>query len=304
MARARPAVSTGPYAALGVLSGTVLPGGTGRSRLRYEARRESVRQSWMRFENVQRSVVTRFVLRCGGLPAGDTVRSEPHVLCTPIPANESRQRGPILALFYWLGHAAAEYPTASFVCKADDDVFLHLPDIEAHLRSIPAVAAHSAYYGSFNYYHVREILPMPPTVERSERPHKYTFHAFGPTHHWSQHVARKEQGFYRHCANLTASSPGITCAGPFPFANGPFFALGRGLAVAVARSSGVAAEVERLRRLPRGHKVVVEDIWLGAALWRHVGGAVRVNLLSIAPLWNRVFMDTDGFRVHRRHVGG
>ena len=65
-----------PFAVLGVLSGTTLPGmkehygqssDGARAGARYDARRESIRTSWMQFENVQRSFVVRFVLRCGGL---------------------------------------------------------------------------------------------------------------------------------------------------------------------------------------------------------------------------------------------
>ena len=34
---------------------------------------------------------------------------------------------------WWLKHARAAFPHAKFIAKADDDVYRHLPDIEALL---------------------------------------------------------------------------------------------------------------------------------------------------------------------------
>ena len=215
-----------PFAALGVLSGTSLQEDSVHAR--FETRRRLVRSSWMMHANVdrgsggtRRSMVVRFVLRCGGLVASHSLRSEPDVLCTPVPAQESRQRGPILALHFWLGHALKAYPAARFICKSDDDVYLHTPDLEAHLRSIPVSGAPHAYYGAFNFYHVSE---RPATSTQDSR---FTFLGYAPSYGWAKHVARKH-GYERLCPSFNASytsgappQPGadaISCAGPFPYA--------------------------------------------------------------------------------------
>ena len=57
------------------------------------------------------------------------------------------------------------------------------------------------------------------------------------------------------------------------------------------------AELERLKRLPPKHPLVVEDVWLGSALWRYVGGQLPLQLYALNTLWDSVYMDTDGFRV-------
>ena len=154
-----------PFAALGVLSGTSHKVDSVHSR--FVTRRRMVRSTWMQLENINpgrgarrgMGFVVRFILRCGGLPANHSARSEPDVLCTPVPAQESRLRGPILALYFWFAHALKTYPTATYICKSDDDVFLYSPDIEAHLHSIPSASAPFAYYGAFNFYHLSERLP-------------------------------------------------------------------------------------------------------------------------------------------------
>lgn len=295
-----------PLVALGVLSGTSAAGLENSVQARFITRRQLVRTTWMRHDNVERggrtrrSVVARFVLRCGGLEASHPVRSEPDVLCSPIPAQESRLRGPILALHFWLGYALEAYPAARFICKSDDDVYLHVPDIEAHLRSIPLSRAPHAYYGDFNFYHV---LERPATATTGSR---FAFHGFGPTFGWAKHVAAKH-GYEKLCptsnaadADGTPPAPGAnatSCAGPFPYVNGPFLALGRQVVARLVWSPGVLAELERLRRLPQKHRMVVEDVWLGSALWRHVGGQLPLQLYALNSMRDSVYMDTDGFRV-------
>jgi len=58
-------------------------------------------------------------------------------------------------------------------------------------------------------------------------------------------------------------------------------------------------ELVRLAALPSRHRLIVEDAWLGAALWRHVGLTREVSLFSLSPLWGTVYRDSAGFRVRR-----
>ncbi|KAL3894479.1 MAG: hypothetical protein SGPRY_013796 [Prymnesium sp.] len=201
-------------------------------------------------------------------------------------------RGPILALHWWLTYALSAFPRTPYICKADDDVFVFLPAIALHLRAFPHNSVPYVYYGSFSFFHVKEKRPSPSLTQ------SYSFHAYAPTHFYAQ----RESKFARACNSSVHR--GVQCAGPFPYANGPFLALGRALASALSQSRQVRAELDRLRVLPPNHPLIVEDVWLGAALWRHVGSSLPVHTFSLSNLWNQphpwpkqVYMDTDGCRV-------
>ena len=141
--------SASPLIALGVLSGT--SAGRDATAQRFKQRRDLVRSTWMQLVQTggmaRSGIAVRFVLRCGGLPATSPVRSEADVLCADdISASESRMRGPILALHWWLQHALVAYPNTPFLCKSDDDVFLYMADIAAHLRSHGMIGSSAAIY--------------------------------------------------------------------------------------------------------------------------------------------------------------
>ena len=135
--------------ALGVLSGALPPNGSHPRADRFARRRSIIRRSWLTFPNAQEGVVVRFVVRCGANWHGAPV-AESDVLCAPVPAG-GRLTGPILALHWWLQHALTAFATARFFGKADDDVYLHLPGIEAMLRGLPAEAAPYSYLGKMMY---------------------------------------------------------------------------------------------------------------------------------------------------------
>ena len=69
------------------------------------------------------------------------------ILCTEDSASGGRTKGPVLALYFWMRYAALHaFRTARFFGKADDDTWIHLPDVEAHLLAIPpGDAAKDAY---------------------------------------------------------------------------------------------------------------------------------------------------------------
>ena len=121
-----------PFAALGVISGS---SASAEVHQRYVGRRAVIRDSWLK---ARANFAVRFVLRCGDLPSSHPVHTEADALCTRVSVRETRHRGPILALVAWLREAPRLYPSARFIAKADDDVYLHLGDLEHHLRAIPA----------------------------------------------------------------------------------------------------------------------------------------------------------------------
>ena len=242
-------------AAIGVLSGTSHDG------VKYRVRRAAARQTWG--EALERQWVpaaVRFVLRCGGLPVDAPERSEPGVLCTDVPAVLGRRMGPVRSLMAWLSHAIATFPNAHFIGKADDDVYLHPPAIIRLLESVPVGMRKHAYLGYHNWYH---------TLYEPGR--QFQFTTYSPQRGYSNMAARRT-GLAKRC-----SVPNVTCHGPFPYACGPFFAIGRRLVQALAANEGIRAEMDSLSVLPMPAKeFVVEDVWLGSVLWRHVGSRCAV----------------------------
>ena len=109
-------------------------------------------------------------------------------------------RGPVLALDYWLRYAFLAFPTARFIGKADvrdsnprrgnisirsleplcvrqDDVYVHVADIEAHLLSIPTAVAPLAVFGVVVDCEALELLPRLPS-----RTHTHTHTRTHNTH--------------------------------------------------------------------------------------------------------------------------
>merc|ERR1711965_791180 len=115
-------VITDPIAALGIVSAPSTRG---------LARRAAIRDTWPGGIRDSADFVVRFVLRCGP-PLSDLLRKrlqqEPSVVCAnEVSSSETRLRGPIYALAWWLRYALKNWPAARFVCKADSDTWLVLP---------------------------------------------------------------------------------------------------------------------------------------------------------------------------------
>ena len=255
-------------AAIGVLSG----GGK-----KYEARRAVLRQAWV--ADPPSEIAVRFVMRCGGLPPDARERHEPQVLCTNVLASEDRFRGPILALLAWYEHAEHAFPTARLFGKADDDVYLHLPTILRQLAAIPVEASSYALYGTFSWWHLLH-----------EPGRRFHFAAYAPRQSFIR-IAARRCGLVERC-----NEPNISCWGPFPYPNGPFFALGRKLAAQLVRAPGIDWDRRAFDALPANHGMIVEDAWLGSALWRHVGYNAPVELFKLGS-YDRVYSDNLRFKV-------
>ena len=94
----------------------------------------------MGYPNVGSTVHVRFLIRAGGMARSTRValRSEGAdvLLLRRVAAEEHVIRGRVLVLLEWLRLSRQLYPTARWVCKADDDSYIVTPDWEAHLRLI------------------------------------------------------------------------------------------------------------------------------------------------------------------------
>lgn len=94
----------------------------------------------------------------------------------------------------------------------------------ADLRLIPARRQQYAYYGSFGFTNMVRADAL------------IGFHGFAYDFSYSK-LGFRLQGYLPKCAKNT-----IECAGPFPFAFGPFIALGAGAVNALLGATGLSTE--------------------------------------------------------------
>ena len=331
--------------ALGILSSAqekLVAQRFGETTGRFARRRHVIRTSWLQPTVVfNASIRAHFVLRCGGLAPATVAAiatenaSASDLLCASVPASDGRVRGPLLALWWWLRYAYHAYPHAQFVGKADDDVFVHLPDAEQLLRAIPPSLAPNALLGVIMYFQLTTF----PNDRRIASP--YEIHSFGSTAQHSRNhktpaalrcdaeledagalVTGGKNGTTRSFTSSTSTSSdtsststssgpsslvarpsgtappgGKRCYGPFPLPCGPFWAIGRGVLRALTRAdSQVAEDLATIRALPSSNHRILDDVWLGSILWRFVGGALPVALFTIDARGPLFYDRADRFR--------
>lgn len=155
-----------PIAALGVLSSAA-----------YQPRRQLMRMTWLRSEELERShsILARFVIALPedvpiprAIPAATIARTS--VACPDMKRNEkepiaaalaeaashgditflhtnvssSRVWSPLHTTWRWFLYATQHHPfdRAHFIAKMDDDVYLHVPELTAHLQQVRRTHAH------------------------------------------------------------------------------------------------------------------------------------------------------------------
>tara|TARA_B110001452_G_C15219688_1_gene422825 strand:+ start:34 stop:1218 length:1185 start_codon:yes stop_codon:yes gene_type:complete len=246
-------------------------------------RRHAARQTWMTAANVGSTVVVRFLVRALGLePTVLAEAQQEHavhkdVLMLPVASGHTDQppRGRVLTLHAWMKSATTVCPTARWVCKADDDVYIVTVDWEAQLRLIRPLRENSAimhgkivwhnwnvdsfmphsFDYSYNWDHWRRVIDYLGGNARRAR---------GEEERKRFEVCRKQGA--RRCEWCTTEAE---CTGPFPFVTGWLITMSAPLAQALANSSAVEAEVERAQRLSRNWgPPILEDVWLGSVVHR------------------------------------
>lgn len=125
-------------------------------------RRAALRSSWLRWPNVgpSRPIRAHFVLRSAHAPPkleallADEARKHGDLLRVEVAWNETRLRGPLIAVARWFEYALATYPSAPLIGKMDDDVYVHAPRLEQLLRAAIAGVARPdrLYLGSITYF--------------------------------------------------------------------------------------------------------------------------------------------------------
>jgi hypothetical protein len=301
----------------------------------YSGRRLAQRHSWMRWPNVGHgdghAVCGAFVVRAGAAPrrVATALQREADVhrdtlLVPSIAYDESRLRGPILSLAWWLLYAERALPQASFIGKLDDDAYVHAPDLEQMLRLVHLQLGPTAnvYLGVLTWYHWYPAL------------FDHTMHAwsFGQAMHvgnWCRSTDLHAQGCDDAAAtamaieagrNLTAGPalspsgrrPGCgRCHGPFAFAAGYLIVGSRALVRGVVAQGGIAADVARLRasdaatmrnKQGRRTEMVMEDVWLGYILHAYpLASPVRYMSL-FGDKRSKLYVDVWDFRISRTAI--
>ena len=112
--------------------------------------RHEIRETWLR-RSPEAGIVARFAIH--GLDARadviDEATKHSDITFLRAPAVMSCKAGALRKLMLWLRCAAAAWPNAAMIGKADDDVWLHLPGVSAHVsRSLAVLGWQSALEAS------------------------------------------------------------------------------------------------------------------------------------------------------------
>ena len=277
---------------------------------RYASRRSEQRSSWVGVAHAHAPLVlARFVMRCGSWtmspeysPSNYTPSAEllaenathSDLLCTDVPENAGRLKGPSLLVLAWFSHASRLQPRSRFIACADDDAYLHLAPmgILDLLHRLPR--------GSCGQGGGTDAQRCDGSIGSSREKNEDEYIYVGAMHGWSiNHTSFVFRNFgWDGC--------GAGCDGPFPFATGSLMCVSHALAREVV-SATAGAELATVYSLSPHHKLFFHDPFLGQAIYRLVPSGSRLPRLDVYNLdpWAQ---DTDGFRVapslliwHNRH---
>ncbi|KAL3906971.1 MAG: hypothetical protein SGPRY_010350 [Prymnesium sp.] len=263
-------------------------------------RRAALRSSWLRWPNVgpSRPIRAHFVLRSAHAPPklqallADEARKHGDLLRVEVAWNETRLRGPLIAVARWFEYALATYPSAPLIGKMDDDVYVHAPRLEQLLRAAIAGVARPdrLYLGSITYFNW-----FPRIFERS---------GFG----WSYPMAHRHGAYCKNLSLAEARCSGRgcgTCVGPFPFASGYLAVFSTPLVVELSNSTVIASDERRIQaasslitRTGGRQNKIMEDVWLGSLLHRQqLAMGERASPISYVAISNGLdnFLVYDAF---------
>ena len=211
--------------------------------------RNSIRWSWL---NVSvENTVTKLVMR--GYNASQIVLREAAIFQDTIflraNATLRKYEGAILGTLLWYECATVAWPSARHIGKAEDDLWLHLPDVfgslhdaARQLAQAKATQNHSLYWGLQETYHLEMKTQIP----------------LGFNHEWSlRRPCRQPED--------NQSFMGGGFAGPFPFMKGPIYFVSASLAKCIVSNVSWEPRVRALEAAKANRKVY-EDVWTGYAL--------------------------------------
>lgn len=265
------AASVDPYAAVGVMT---IP--------QHTERRSSARQTWMTAANIGATVAVRFLIRAVGLSPDAQAQMQQEqaahrdVLMLPVASSKRHPpKGRVLSLHSWFKQASVLFPKATWICKADDDVYIVAVDWEAQLRLIAAGKPDRAIvHGKVVWHNWNVEQFMPHSFDFSYNPSNWRRVIDYLAGDASKAHGADERHRFEVCRKRGAQAcewcpTERECTGPFPFVTGWLMTLSAPLARALATSEAVEAEVGRATRLDRSWgPPILEDVWLGSAVHR------------------------------------
>jgi hypothetical protein len=231
-------------------------------------------------------------------------RSYGDMLYLPVDANASGLQARVLSLYAWLQAAPLRYPHAFWICKADDDVYIVLPDWLSQLRMIESsrrVAALLARREPAEEAIVHGKILFHNMDAAAFTPKSFSFSFDSKGDQWQRAIRyaagdasvsrdANERERLELCRKLGEPSCSEWCArredcvGPFPYPAGWLFSLSSALARQLGGLPAVQDDVRRLETLARSWgPPVYEDIWLGAALHRWLPPAAHLTLVQLDP---------------------
>ena len=120
---------------------------------KYAQRRAEQRQTWVGIGHRDSRVFARFVLRCGTWRMSEAYPESNYtvsasilqenatfgdVVCTDVPENAGRLKGPSLIMLAWLRHALSQRSLRSrFIAVVDDDAYIQLADMLKLIQGLP-----------------------------------------------------------------------------------------------------------------------------------------------------------------------
>lgn len=261
----------------------------------HAAARRIIRETWLN----ESAILSRFVLH--GLGALESSIHEAalrnDIVFLNAPAVMSCKAGPLRKLWLWLECATFAWPKASFVGKADDDAWVHLPSVALSVRStLQAIgsqqvgAAERLYWGQFESYCWHAGFHRPVAFGGL----RFTFRRLpagaGPSHGRLEWCLRRREPdlarrvkprrplpsdastdtwprdylaqWWKEPQWLNGTLADRPVIGPFPFAKGPLYLLSTPLASAVLADRWVRAHAEATLASAGGDEAVrAEETW-------------------------------------------
>ena len=290
--------------------------------------RDSARHSFLQF--VEPGVVMRIVLR--GINASAAVRNESSVYADTVflkaPALLGAGRGPLTSTLLWLRCASSAWPHADFIGKAEDDTWVHVPDVLDSLMAardaLALLGISDIYWGMHESYLWNETAQRPLGFGHNfpfsmwEQP--CTKNASGNISRssgqlslglWGQHhgpFSCARIGTWHICSHPTGNWYPLTCLHErmSTVAKGPLYFLSQPLAARLSADTSTLMRADAAlattdehrsgghRGVPRhAEKLVWEDVWMGYAL-SMLEPAPSLGLVTIS--WN-LYFEEWGFGV-------
>lgn len=256
--------------------------------------RTSVRQSFFRFSDRLPTTIFKIVLR--GINASRAVRDEARMhndtIFLPSSASLAAARGPLTSTLQWFACAAHAWPHSLFIGKAEDDTWLHVPEVLASLRAshrelIVHYNVTNLFWGALESYYWNETAQRPFGFSQRQ--------SWNPNQLFEAACILDARGNASRSTGVIHMHPSAVHHGPFAFAKGPLYALSRALAQRLSSDpptlarAAAALETAGTRRYgghggvaPNAETFVWEDVWIGYALSRLEAPAPDVGVISLS----------------------